>query len=282
VLRREPRACGYDRTRWTLALLRTACPELRVRTDGSLHHLLHRLGLSYQRARLHVRSPDPHYEVKLARVAELLAAVRQSAGRLVLCYLDELTYYRQPTVAPTWAATGEQPRAEQSHRANTSTRVAAVLNAVSAQVQYVQSSKCGLPVLVQLYQQVRQAYPHAETIWVVQDNWPVHYHPDVLVALAPQTNPWAPKLPPCWPTQASASAQRRWGHLQLPIQLVSLPTYASWTNPIEKLWRWLKQDVLHLHRHADDLDALRRQVTTFLDQFAHGSTDLLRYVGMVP
>ncbi|MBK9008807.1 MAG: transposase [Anaerolineae bacterium] len=23
------------------------------------------------------------------------------------------------------------------------------------------------------------------------------------------------------------------------------PTYASWLNPIEKLWKWLKQEVLH-------------------------------------
>ncbi|MGB9722998.1 MAG: transposase [Chloroflexia bacterium] len=58
-----------------------------------------------------------------------------------------------------------------------------------------------------------------------------------------------------------------------------LPTYASWLNPIEKRWRWLKQEVLHLHRWAHDLDQLRRQVWAFLDQFAEGSEALLHYVG---
>ena len=43
----------------------------------------------------------------------------------------------------------------------------------------------------------------------------------------------------------------RWGGWQLPIQLVPLPTYASWCNPIEKLWRQLRQELLHLHRFAD-------------------------------
>jgi len=73
---------------------------------------------------------------------------------------------------------------------------------------------------------------------------------------------------------------KRWGDWQLPIQLVLLPTYASWCNPIEKLWRKLKQAVLHLHRRASDLKALRLLVTEFLQQFAAGSSELLRYVGL--
>jgi hypothetical protein len=66
----------------------------------------------------------------------------------------------------------------------------------------------------------------------------------------------------------------------LPIQIVPLPTYASWTNPIEKLWRKLRQDVTHLHPWANDLSLLRAQIAHFLDQFASGSDDLLRYVGL--
>jgi transposase len=66
----------------------------------------------------------------------------------------------------------------------------------------------------------------------------------------------------------------------LPIQIVQLPTYASWYNPIEKLWRWLKQDLIHLHRYASDLDQLRTHIRTFLDAFATGSQELLHYVGL--
>jgi transposase len=53
-------------------------------------------------------------------------------------------------------------------------------------------------------------------------------------------------------------------------------------NPIEKLWRWLKQDVLHLHRLSSTWQALKQLVAEFLDQFDQGSNDLLSYVGLLP
>jgi hypothetical protein len=52
-----------------------------------------------------------------------------------------------------------------------------------------------------------------------------------------------------------------------------LPTSASWLKPIEQRWRWLKQTVLHLHRLADDLPALRAQVAASLNRFTPGSPD---------
>ncbi|MGQ9628589.1 MAG: transposase [Anaerolineae bacterium] len=68
----------------------------------------------------------------------------------------------------------------------------------------------------------------------------------------------------------------------LSIRLLCLPTYASWLNPIEKFWRWLKQDVLHLHRLGEDWQALRQRVAEFLDQFRSGSLYLLKYVSLLP
>ena len=91
-----------------------------------------------------------------------------------------------------------------------------------------------------------------ERLLVVQDNWSIHTHEDVLGALM------------------------RWPR----IEPVRLPTYSPWLNPIEKLWRWLRQDVLKLHRLAGDRDALLGRVNQFLGQFAAGSQDLLRYVGL--
>jgi hypothetical protein len=98
----------------------------------------------------------------------------------------------------------------------------------------------------------------------------------------PQTQPYRPQPAPNWPADPSPPALRRWGDLQLPIQRVGLPTYASWLNPIEQRWRKLRQELTHLHSFADDLLALRAQIDRFLAHFAHGSTDLLRYVGLDP
>ena len=68
--------------------------------------------------------------------------------------------------------------------------------------------------------------------------------------------------------------------LNLPIRLVPLPTYAPWNNPIEKLWRLLKQDVLHLHRYEDEWTGLKQRVHQELEKYVQPTTDLLRYVGL--
>jgi DDE superfamily endonuclease len=272
-----------SKTRWTLGDLHGGCDWLRLRTAGGLSQLLTRLHLSWQRARDYVHSPDPDYDAKRVFIADLVAQGREPTGPVVTLYLDELTYYRQPSLARAWEARGErQPRARRSYRSNTATRLLGTLDVRDGRVVYYQGSRVGPQELVRFYQQLRAAYPTAARLYVVQDNWPWHFHPDVTCALEPQQQRWPWYRPPRWATTPSAAAQRRWGALRLPIQLVPLPTYASWLNPIEKLWRKLKQECLHLHRLADRLDELRGQVTTYLDQFTGGSGDLLRYVGLSP
>jgi transposase len=243
---------------------------------------LKRLRISYQRGRDYVHSPDPDYLAKQGWREQIVAAARASAGRLVALYQDELTYYRQPTLARAYEASGaSQPRAQRSYRANTATRIAAALDPVDGRVLYRQASYLGIAELVAFHQQLRAGYPEAERIYLIQDNGPIHFHPDVLVALEAQENPWPLYRPRNWSLEPSAKAVQKWGHRKLPIQLVPLPTYASWTNPIEKLWRWLKQEVLHLHQLANHLDQLRDRVCRFLERFAYGSQELLRYVGLL-
>ena len=110
----------------------------------------------------------------------------------------------------------------------------------------------GRAKVIEMYSHLGEVYPQAERIYVVQDNWSIHKHPDVLDALGE-----LPRIVPVW-----------------------LPTYAPWLNPIEKLCRWLKSDVLKMHSFGDDWEPLKACVNGFLDQFASGSTALLRYVGI--
>ena len=77
-------------------------------------------------------------------------------------------------------------------------------------------------------------------------------------------------------------AERGARHGKLPIKILQLPTYASWANPIEKLWRWVRQSVLHLHRLSDDWSELRQRIRDFILSFRKGSNELLRYVGLLP
>ena len=168
-------------------------------------------------------------------------------------FLDEFSYYRQPSLACAYHPSGKtQPYAFQVARSNTRTRLLASLNGLTGKVTYLQRSKIGSSALQDFYALVRATYPEAKRFYVVQDNWPVHKLPQVLQAM--QEHGLTPLF---------------------------LPTYASWLNPIEKLWRWLKQDILHLHTLANDLNTLRTQVCNFLNAFASGSDPLLRYVGLL-
>ena len=265
------------RSRWTLADIRQVCVWLQGYSRSGVWRVLRGLEIHWKRGRLHVHSPDPDYVAKLDRVAALRDRVAGDPDRQLLLFQDEVTYYRQPTVGAGYAPAGRpQPLAELSHARNTPTRVVATLNCLTGQVARLQAGHIGVRELVRFYEGLVRQHPSARGIYLVQDNWPVHFHPDVLAALEPQENPFPWVYPRTWPTAPSAQARR----LGLPIQLVPLPTYASWTTPIEKLWRWLKHDVLHLHPWADDLAELRRQVLAFLDRFAAGSDDLLRYVGL--
>ena len=280
VVRREPRLLGHAQSRWTLDAIAQTCDWLRVSTAGGLWRVLDRLGIRYKRARSYVHSPDAAYDAKLSVLQLCLLRAWYQPESYVSLYQDEFTYYRQPSLARAYEIQGHrQPLAYRSYKSDTQFRVVAALNAISGQVTYRQSSKIDLRQLSDFYAAVRADYPTAKEIYVAQDNWPVHFHPDVLARLQPQAFfPQPPKLPPNWPKQPGPKAVRD----QLPIRLLLLPTYASWLNPIEKLWRWLQQDVLHLHRLSDDWQALKLAVANFLDGLTDGSLELLRYVGLLP
>jgi hypothetical protein len=214
--------------------------------------LLRRLGVAYRRGQEHLHSPDPEYRRKVAAVRRARREAAASGGRVVLLYLDEFTYYRRPQAAPAYApAGGPGVPAEQGHRANRKRRVIGALDAVSGRLLSWQGGKAGVQELNRFYDRIRAAYPQAATIYVAQDNWPVHF-------LAGVT-----------------------GHLAGgPIRPLRLPTYAPWANPIEKVWRKLKQELLRMHDFADDWAGLVAAVTQWLARAASQPLDLRRYTGL--
>jgi len=268
---------GEKRSRWTLASLQRHCSWLEPLTRAAICRLLHRLHISCKLAREYIHSPDLDYEQKLAAVRAILQISLDPRSQCVVLFIDQMGYYRQPRVGTAWEEQGHrQALARRSYRSDCGYRVVGALHPFSGQVLYRQASHIRIPTLVDFYQTIVATYATAQTIYLVMDNWPIHFHPDVLAALQPQQFAWPMHRPRNWPTEPSKKARR----LNLPIQMVPLPTYAPWTNPIEKLWRKLKQEVLCLHHRADRWEDLRTQVAEFLDAFHEGSPQLLRYVGL--
>jgi len=278
-LHQPPENFHQARTRWSLAALLNTCEWLRLGTVVGLWRLLDRLGVSYKRARDYLHSPDREYKAKVTYIRQCLEQTLREPERYVLLYLDEFGFERQPTLSWAYTKRGTAlPLAERSYRTNTLCRGIGALNALSGQLTYEQHSKITLPRLSNFYHHLVQDYNWAECIYVVQDNWPVHVHPDVMARLQEQTSPFWPSVPANWPDQPRPRAV----HDSLPIQLLFLPTYSPWLNPIEQLWRWARQEVIHLHRFSDDWLTLKKRVLDFMARFASGSTELLNYVGLLP
>ncbi len=250
----SPTAAPPPPSRWSLRAIQATFPWLHDLTLSGVWRVLQRYDLNLRGARLQQYSPDPEYGAKEAHLLRCLREAAQHPDTVTLVFLDEMGYYRWPDAAPDWAlaAPAPPPVAQRGGPNNKQWRVVGALNALTGRVDYLENYVVGREQLLRFYRQLDQVYSGIERLYVAQDNWSIHRHPDVEVALA-----GLPRIAPVW-----------------------LPTYAPWLNPIEKLWRWLRQDQLYVHRLAHDWASLRQHVNGFLDQFAAASHALLRYVGL--
>lgn len=184
---------------------------------------------------------------------QALKEVREKPGEKVLLFQDETSFYRQPSQGWLWAWMGRrQPKVMYSHQANTRMRVAGFMEAVSGRVLFWDMARVTVKNLAQCIRQVSAAFPQAESIYIVWDNWPVHKHSVVQAAIMKDPR----------------------------IKVLPLPTYAPWLNAIEKLWRLVRQEIVHAHPWCDNFSLFRSIIKGKLEEFACGSARLVRYCGL--
>src|SRR5262245_824849 len=241
---------GPAPSRWTLRTLRVSVKWLTKYTVSGVWRVLHACGLGMHASWARLFSPDPDYRPKVRRLHRCLRDAALHPDTVAALFLDEFGYQRWPEVAPTWGL-----EAAVAHRAgnNQQWRTIGALNALTGQVTYLDGYIVGRQQVIHFYSRLDRAYTKkVGLMYVIADTWNIHTHPDVLTALEKY-----PRIKPVW-----------------------LPTYAPWLNPIEKLWRWLRHDILKMHRWVEDWPQVKQRVRDFLEQFAHGSAALLRYVGL--
>jgi transposase len=240
--------------RFSLAVVRQTFEWLQSYSVSGVWRVLRRLEVEWKHGYVEQWSPDPDYTAKVVYIEKCLHAAVLDPHDVVALFLDEMGYYRWPTASHDWLADVEgSPLVEHGHINNQQWRVIGALNARTGQVSYLQAYIVGRAKVIEFYERLNRQYRHAQKVYVIEDNWNVHYLPEVQAALADM-----PRL-----------------------EIVPLPTYASWLNPIEKLWRWARQRILHHHRLSDQWEKLRARMAAFFGVFAHGSRELLKYVGLL-
>jgi transposase len=186
-------------------------------------------------------------------IGAALEAARAHPQAIALVFQDEASFYRQPTQAALWAGTGRrQPHLSWSHRKNILVRVAGTLDAVSGQTCFREAPRFTVDELLRFYRQVLAQYPAHTLLYLVQDNWPVHFQARVEAFLGQ--------------------------HPQL--QVLRLPTYAPRLNPVEKTWKWVRQHLTHAHPYSDDFREFRAHLTGSLAEIEGQRAEIRHYCGL--
>lgn len=254
VCSRSPQLYELPRSRWSLALLQKTIPWLAGKSLSCISQLLKRLHVSYKRGRRAVHSPDLLYDVKLARIRAAYQQMQQHPTRVVLLYLDEHLVGRYPTVARCYSSTGAPGmQARQYAGYNSMLRIVGCLDAASGAVIAKRYGSVTVDNFLKFLQMVEKQYPEAEVISIALDNWSVHINERVPAAL-----------------QARQSK----------IQLLFQPTYAPWTNPIEKVWLRFNEDVSHMHPHWAKWQPWRLRIDDWIAQVRPASQAMLQATGV--
>lgn len=240
--------------RWTLKRIKAQFEWLSEYSLSGIWRILQRIGIKIRQGRPQQFSPDPDYEVKRAALLEALKQVGANPEKVALLFADEVSYHRWPTIGRLWAKLkADLLIARRAKPGNSQYRIVGALDAYTGRVLYRQAYKIDRFTFIEFIQTIHEAYQAYEIVYIVLDNWSVHSTPELFEALEKMPN----------------------------IQLLFLPTYSPWLNPIEKLWGWLKCDLIKQHQMAGNWKGLKNLVAQFLDTFANGSQQLLKRVGLL-
>jgi transposase len=238
VLERAPADFGFVRSRWTCELVAIVLRDDHQVTVSreTVRRWLHRRELAFRRPRPTLRPKDPAYRAKLARIKRLL---RDLPPRETAVFMDEVDVNTNPKIGSMWMRRGAQTT---------------VLTPGSNDKRYLAGSqhwrtgrllvsapgrqRNGALFLAHL-DHLRRSLRQYRVIHVILDNARFH---------KPEQ------------TRAVHAYLQQWGHR---VKLHFLPTYAPQTNPIERVWWHLHEEVTRNHR-CTSIDELLDQVFDWL------------------
>jgi len=200
----RPAACGAALSRWSLPRLARHLAQEGIRVSvAHLSRILAQAGLSFQRTRSWMASPDPDYEERAARVLSLYRAC--PAGGVVISFDEGGPYSLCPKHGRGWAQRGRPQRLRARYNRRHGVRY--LYAAYDVHADYLRArlrpAKNAREILT-FMKTIRLAYPRARRIYWIQDNLSCHWTPEV---------------------RAFAGANN--------VELVPTPTYASYLNRVE-------------------------------------------------
>jgi transposase len=243
----SPTDLGYNFTYWTVPLLtqhlqctleKTLCPE-------TVRHTLHDLGFRWRRPRW----AAPHDDPEAARLMWLICnAIFRADDETIILVEDETIFKRLPLLRRMWMRQGQQVRIPTPLQ-NDDFCLYGSLELFSGQCHYAFFDKTNSDSTIAYLEQLNDCYSGRD-ILLIWDQASYHTSRKVEDWLADHPN----------------------------ITVFYLPKRSPQLNPVEAIWRLLKNRVAaNLTR---TLDAIQSACELFFEQ--HHSHDLLRMAGLLP
>jgi len=225
----SPTDFSFYRSRWTCGTVVTLLLEdhkVRVGRE-TVRRCLHAHDLVYRRPRPVLGPKDPDRALKLQQIRQLL---RHLPANEIAFFQDEVDINTNPKIGSMWMHKGQQAEVE-TPGTNTKRYLAGAMNWRSGEVITTQGKRRNADLFLALLDELRRRYRRYRVIHVICDN-AIFHRPDR-----------------CKQVRAYLE---RWGHR---VQLHFLPTYAPETNPIERVWWHLHEEITRNHR-CQNIDEL--------------------------
>jgi len=220
-----PRDFGFYRSRWTCATVVLLLQEdhgIRVSRE-TVRRWLHDNDMVYRRPRPVLGPTDPKRSEKLRQIRALL---RHLPANEVAVFEDEVDINTNPKIGSMWMRRGQQAEVVTPGQ-NTKRYLAGSLNWRTGAIFLTAGKKRNADLFLAHLDQLRQRFRRYRVIHVICDNAAFH-RPDRC--------------------RKVRDYLKRWGHR---VRLHFLPTYAPETNPIERVWWHLHEEITRNHRCTD-------------------------------
>jgi transposase len=238
---------GYEFTTWTVPLLNEHLKQklgLEV-SDETVRRALRRLEFVWRRPRWAISYEDPRFDERMEAIEAALERAQGRADGPTVLFEDEAMFRRLPPLRAMWMRRGEQARVEVPD-SNGKFALYGVLNPLTGETFTAPYPKAKSPYTEAFLDRLMEELQGKVVLIWDQASWHT--------------------------SQAVEAVIARYERLEVLL----LPKRAPEENPIEDLWRHLKQIVAaNLER---SLDALKAAIVRFFA--CRSETDILRMTGL--
>jgi len=222
VQQHTPRDFGFLRSRWccaTLVLLLLETEHLQVSPE-TVRRWLHAGGLVWRRPRPALKRKDPQHKRTLRQIRRVL---RHLPDDEIAVFTDELDLNTNPKIGCMWMNKGQQAQVL-TPGDNAKRYLCGSMNWRSGEILANDGASRNAQLFLAHLDELRRHYRCYKKIHVICDNASFH-RPDKCKAVAEYLEQWSER-----------------------IKLHFLPKYAPETDPIERVWWHLHEQITRNHR----------------------------------